>query len=91
MLFCYASILLSATVCSIGWFMASGTNELVSKMPPAAVWIHNIFGVFFYMSFPFMPIVAGSELVSSFMVNSLARYFEAWAVCLRKICPREVR
>jgi len=88
-LFCYATMMLSVTVCSVGWFMASGTNEILVQMPPAAIWIHNTFGVFSYMTFPFMPIVAGSELVSTYLINCLARYFEAWAAGLTRICSDE--
>ena len=89
MVICYIVILISVTICSVGWFLASASNELVSQMPSSAILIHNTFGVFSYMTFPYLPIVAGSELVSTFLINCLARYFEAWSSCLVKICSGE--
>jgi hypothetical protein len=75
----YALIIISTIVSSIGWFIATESNELLALMPTWVIWIHHTIGVLSYAVFSFLPIMAGSELIMGYMITCLALYFESWS------------
>lgn len=82
---CYVGIFIATVNCSIGWFIAAENNELLKQMPVVLQWFHNTIGVLSYAIIVYLPIMAGSDLLSTFLIQTLARYFLAWSQRLKDV------
>jgi hypothetical protein len=57
----------------------------VKTLSVASVWIHNTFGVFAYAFFAYLPVMAGTNLLSAFLINCVTRYFQSWSEWFKNI------
>ncbi len=59
-------------------------------MPPAARWIHNTVGLFFYCLLTFAPVNVGCELLSCYTINYIADHFKIWSDIFQQMTSSEL-
>ena len=80
----YIILTLATLVSSLGWFIATETNDLLALMPTWVIWCHHTIGVLCYVLPSSLPIMAGGELVMAYLITCLSLYFESWSTWLKE-------
>lgn len=76
-------ISISSVSTTIGWFLATESNDLLALIPVPIIWIHHTLGVLSFVLFSHLPVMVASDLLSTFLINSLANHFRTWSEMLQ--------
>ena len=79
----YIILAIATLISSIGWFVATETNDLLALMPTWVIWCHHTIGVLCYVLPSSLPIMAGGELVMAYLITCLSLYLDRWSTWLK--------